>query len=34
MHEANELKKIVMRPDAVMATAVSRQTLDYVPARP
>ena len=33
MHEANELKKIVMRPDAVQAAAVSRQIIEYAPVR-
>jgi hypothetical protein len=32
MHETNELKKIVMNPDQVRATAVSIQVLEYVPS--
>jgi hypothetical protein len=31
MHDTNELKKIVMTPDEVRATAVSTQVLDYLP---
>ncbi len=34
MHETNELKKIEMAPATVRASAVSTQTIDYVPARP
>jgi acyl-homoserine lactone acylase PvdQ len=32
MHETNELKKTVMAPDDVRATAVSTQVIDYKPA--
>jgi len=32
MHETNELKKIVMNPDEVRATAVSTTILEYSPS--
>jgi acyl-homoserine lactone acylase PvdQ len=32
MHETNELKKTVMAPDDVRATAVSTQVIEYMPA--
>ena len=34
MHETNELKKIVMKPEDVQATAVSTRIIDYRPGTP
>jgi hypothetical protein len=31
MHESNELKKIVMTPEAVRAAAVSSEVVEYLP---